>query len=156
MGIFNISCAHSQSSAKHTETNTAGDGKNPAQWTREPEREGWLEESTIEQEGNEEAERKRWSQQCHAGRKALPWHFANRRERWWWGGYTAEERRGEKGPEGYRCWIALALLDKERKQEIWGKVNLSLTPWPATMCYPLQEASQTERGRRPGRGQKTV
>lgn len=23
---------------------------------------------------------KRWSQQCHAGRKALPWHFANQRE----------------------------------------------------------------------------
>lgn len=23
---------------------------------------------------------KRWSQQCHAGRKALPWHPANQRE----------------------------------------------------------------------------
>lgn len=108
-----------------------------------------MEESTIEQEGNEEAERKRWSQQCHAGRKALPWHFANQTEGWWWwGGYTAEERRGENGPEGYRCWIAPALdTVKERKQEIWGKVNLSLTPWPTTMCYPLQEASQTERDR---------
>lgn len=111
--------------------------------------EQWLEESTIEQEGNEEAERKRWSQQCHAGRKALPWHFANRREGcWWWRGYTAEERRGEKGPEGYRCWRAPALdTVKERKQEIWGEVNLSLTLWPTTMCYPQQEASQTERER---------
>lgn len=27
--------------------------------------------NTAEQEGNEEAVRKRWSQQCHAGRKAL-------------------------------------------------------------------------------------
>lgn len=47
---------------------------------------------------------------------------------------------------------------KERKQEIWGKVNLSLTPWPTTMCYPLREVSQTdgEREKRPGRGQKTV
>lgn len=79
-----------------------------------------MEESTIELKGNKEAERKRWSQQCHAGRKALSWHFANRRERWWWGGYTAEERRGEKGPEGYLLgWIA-PLLDivKEIKKEI--------------------------------------
>lgn len=51
---------------------------------------------------------KRWSQQCHAGRKALPWHFANQREVvvelvvvWaGGGGPTVEGRRGEKGPEG--------------------------------------------------------
>lgn len=73
------------------------------------------------------------------------------------GGCTAEGGRGEKRPEGYRCWIAPALdTVKERKQEIWGKVNLSLTLWPTTMCYPLQEASQTERERRPARGQETV
>lgn len=73
------------------------------------------------------------------------------------GGYTAEEGRGKKRPEGYRCWIAPALdTVKESKQEIWGKVNLSLTLWPTTMCYPLQEASQTERERRPAKGQRTV
>lgn len=58
-----------------------------------------------------------------------------------------EEGRGEKGPEGYlQCWIAPVLdIVKERKQEIWEKVNLSLTPWLATMCYPQRESSQTER-----------
>ena len=79
-GAFNFSCAHDQYSAKWTETNIEGEGGNQAEWTGEPEREPRLEESTMEQEGNEEAERKRWSQQCHAGRKALPWHFANQRE----------------------------------------------------------------------------
>lgn len=87
-----------------------------------------------------------------AGR--LPWHFANWREGCWFGGevYTAEEGRRENRPEGYQCWITLDSV-KERKQEIWGKVNLSLTPWPTTTCYPLQEASQTERrgGQREGR-----
>lgn len=71
VGIVNISRARNQS---NTKTNTKGDGENHVHWTRELK---WLEESTIEQERNEEAERKRWSQQCHAGRKALPWHFAN-------------------------------------------------------------------------------
>lgn len=35
------------------------------------------------------------------------------------GGYTAEERRGKKGPEGYQCWIAAAPDSvKECRQEI--------------------------------------
>ncbi len=69
-----------------------------------------------------------------------------------WGGYTVEERRGEKGPEGYQCWRAPALdTVKERKQEIWGEVNLSLTLWPTTMCYPQREARQTEREREEAR-----
>lgn len=66
-------------------------------------------------------------------------------------------QRKREGPEGYRCWIAPALHTvKERKQEISGKVNLSLTLWQITMCYPFHEASQTGREKRPGRGQRTV
>ena len=62
------------------------------------------------------------------------------------GGETHRKREGErKGPEGYRGWVVPALDPvKERKPEIWGKVNLSLTPWP-TANVLSSTRSQSDR-----------
>lgn len=56
-----------------------------------------LKQDTTEREGSGKAETKRWSQQCHAGRKTLPWHSASWTKRVV---NTAEERMGKNGPEG--------------------------------------------------------
>lgn len=97
---------------------------------------------------------KRWSQQCHAGRKALPWHFANQREVVVvvlvvvWAGGGVHRGRERKGQRGYLQWGIPSDLNifKERKPEILGGgVNLSLTPWLAAVHYPQQESSQTWR-----------